>query len=118
MTAVRVLAPVVLVRDEQGRTHHRYNGAVVDVVDADHAAYLLSEGMVAVVEHPQRELSADDGAAAGLVTDDGDQMVGRPPHVAAKARWVDYAVDTLGVDRADAEAMTKMALIAACSDAR
>lgn len=103
MPAYRVSAPLVLVRDEEGRTHHCYEGSVVDVVDAAHAHYLLGSGMVRSVEAPDHVVDArtnvsdPDGAA-------------RPPHVAAKALWIDYAV-MQGFDRAEAESMTKDQLV-------
>lgn len=117
----RVVAPLVLVRDERGRTHHCYEGAVVDVVDADHAAYLVAQGMLAVEGH-SAAAPADDrsevGGGSGDPVEVGDpdsgEPVPRPPHVAAKAKWVDFAVSQ-GFSRDDAESMSKQALIAALS---
>jgi hypothetical protein len=105
MPAYRVSAPLVLVRDEEGRTHHCYEGSVVDVVDAAHAHYLLGSGMVRSVEAP--EPHAVDARTA---VSDPDERAARPPHVAAKALWVDYAV-LQGFDRAEAESMTKEQLV-------
>lgn len=117
MPSLRVIAPLVLVRDERGRIHHCYENTVVDVLDANHAAYLLELGMVVhadgarpvpVVSHPEAPEVAE--------VNDGDPVVDhpRPPHVAAKDRWIDYAVSQ-GFDRAEASAMTKAQLIAALS---
>jgi len=90
-----VLAPLVLVRDEAGKTHHHYAGAVIDWIEPSHAAYLVAEGFVS------------GGPAGG-----GDPVPGRPAHVAPKADWVAFAVSQ-GLDRAEAEGMSKQALIQA-----
>lgn len=112
MPVYRVTAPLVLVRDEQGRVKHCYEGAVIDVVDADHAAYLLTQGMVAV-ESVEVPVVVPHGGVVDVDAGSGDPAVegSRPPHIAAKARWVEYAV-SCGFDRDEAEAMTKQALIA------
>lgn len=117
----RVIAPLVLVRDELGRTHHLYEGAVVDVMDTEHANYLLSEGMVAVADSPTVDVTVppvntavDEDLGVDVESSDSDPdaaLPSRPPHIAAKARWVDFAVAS-GVDRNEAEAMSKQALIA------
>lgn len=117
MPSLRVIAPLVLARDERGRIHHWYENTVVDVADASHAAYLLEQGMVVhadgtrpipVVSHPESPEVAE--------VNGGDPVVDRPrpPHVAAKERWIDYAVSQ-GFDGAEASAMTKAQLIAALS---
>ncbi len=118
----RVVAPLVLVRDELGRTHHLYEGAVVDVSDTDHASYLVREGMV-VAERPVPMAAVESQPAIGseptddgvdVESGDGDPdaaLPSRPPHIAAKARWVDFAVSQ-GFDRDEAESMSKQALIA------
>lgn len=94
----QVLAPLVLVRDEEGKTHHCYNGQTVDFIEPGHAAYLVQEGLVAVV--PGAAISGGDPAADSP----------RPAHVAPKSDWVDYAVSN-GFDRDEAESMSKQALI-------
>lgn len=114
----RVLAPLVLVRDEEGRTHHCYEGAVVDI-DADHAEYLLASGMVEAEGTPSPVPvglvdARSDGGEEVETSDPGIDLPPRPPHVAAKARWIDYAVAT-GMDRVEAESMTKERLISTLS---
>lgn len=115
----RVIAPLVLVRDELGRTHHLYEGAVVDVMDTGHAAYMLAEGML-VVDGPTADVavlaanSVGDELDVDAESSDGDPdaaLPSRPPHVAPKASWVDFAVAS-GLDRTEAESMSKQALIA------
>jgi hypothetical protein len=110
MPAYRVSAPLVLVRDEEGRTHHCYEGSVVDVVDSGHAYYLLKSGMVSDVNAPEPSHAVDTHTTVS----DPDQRVARPPHVAAKAVWVDYAV-VQGFDRVEAESMTKEQLVTTLS---
>jgi hypothetical protein len=105
MPAYRVSAPLVLVRDEEGRTHHCYEGSVVDVVDTAHAHYLLGSGMVRSVEAPEHAVDTH------TTVSDPDERGARPPHVAAKALWIDYAV-LQGFDRSEAESMTKEQLVA------
>lgn len=117
MTALRVIAPLVLVRDERGRIHHCYENTVVDVLDADHAAYLLEQGMVVHADGTRTNPVVSQPEAPEVAeVNDGDPVVDRPrpPHVAAKERWIDYAVSQ-GFDAAEAESMTKAQLIAALS---
>lgn len=112
----RVTAPLVLVRDEDGKTHHLYEGTVVDFIDAGHAAYLLEQGMLAADGTSSGAASSAEARTVDAEVNDSDPDVDspRPPHVAAKAKWVDYAVDQ-GFDRDEAEAMSKEKLIAALS---
>lgn len=112
----RVLAPLVLVRDEKGKTHHCYEGAVVDFIDAGHVAYLLENGMLAADGTPSGAASGAQARTEDAEIDSGDPVVNlpRPPHVAAKAKWVDYAVSQ-GFSRDEAESMTKENLIATFS---
>jgi hypothetical protein len=117
MPSLRVIAPLVLVRGEQGRIHHCYENAVIDVIDADHATYLLEQGMVVAVDGTrQTPVTADRGEPDQVEVGGGDPAVDhpRPPHVAAKERWIDYAVSQ-GFDASEAAEMTKAQLIAALS---
>lgn len=57
--------------------------------------------------------SEDEGSPAAGGADDAEPAAkgeGRPPQVAAKGVWVDYAV-AQGMDRAEAESMSKQDLI-------
>lgn len=109
----RVVAPLVLVRDELGRTHHAYEGAVVEI-NADHATYLLSQGMVVACDGTVTDTTinsvGEDGDVEVGAGDPGAGLPSRPQHVAPKARWVDFAVSQ-GFDQAEAESMSKAALI-------
>lgn len=118
MPSLRVIAPLVLVRDEQGRIHHCYENTVIDVADADHAAYLIEQGMVVHADGTRTINPAPqpNWAPEAAEVNGGDPVVDRPrpPHVAAKERWIDYAV-LQGFDAAEAASMTKAQLIAALS---
>ncbi len=89
--AYHVTAPLVLAKDQDGKTHHRYQDAVIDWLSDEQAQHLLAEGMVEKVagRKPKAELP--------------------PKQVAAKGEWVDYAVSK-GADRDEAEALTKQEL--------
>lgn len=86
----KVTAPLVLAKDKQGHTHHRYEGAVIDWLSDEQEKHLLSEGMVEKADGP-----SDDGC---------------PAKTAPKADWVDYAVSQ-GFDQDEVEAMTKQELV-------
>lgn len=66
----RVLAPLVLVLDGEGRRVHAYRGAVVELVDEDQRAHLLGSGMVvpiteaAVIEIATERQRQDEVAEA------------------------------------------------------
>lgn len=117
MPTLRVTAPLVLVRDERGRTVHVYENGVIEAPDADHAAYLLSQGMAVLADGTRHmPVAPHPGEPDGAEASDGDPDAGfpRPPHVAAKERWVDYAV-AQGFSEAEATAMTKAQLISTLS---
>lgn len=108
-----VTAPLVVVFDPDGRAHHCYEGSTVEIGDANHAAYLLAEGLI-VVAGQRSGKPTDDGAVGDTATDPNHDEPGsdKPPFVAAKAKWIDYAVSQ-GFARDEAEAMTKDQLISA-----
>lgn len=83
-----VTAPLVLAKDQEGHTHHRYQDAVIDWLSDEQASHLLAEGMVEKV-------------------DGGD---GPPAKTAPKPEWVAFAVSK-GADEAEANALNKPDLI-------
>lgn len=96
-----VAAPLVLARDQDGRVHHCYQGAVIPWLPKDLATHLLDLGMVYEVS----------GRAQAAEPEEAEpESDSKPKHVAPKAEWVDYAV-TQGADRDEAEDMTKAELI-------
>lgn len=95
-----VTAPLVVALGPDGRVHHCYTGSQVEFGDESHAEYLLSEGLIQRSGKP----TGDDVAAP--------ESSDKPPFVASKAKWVEYAV-AQGFSESDAESMTKSQLIAA-----
>lgn len=97
-----VTAPLVVITGPDGKVHHHYKGARIEIGASGHAAYLVDEGFVVKVDHPPALVAPVAEEAA---------VVEKPLHVAAKAKWIDYAVSQ-GVSREQAEAMTKEQLVA------
>lgn len=75
----QVLAPLVLAVDQDGKTHHVYQGGVIDWLSDEQAAYFTAEGLVAKV--------GDTAADAG----DGDSST--PGVAATKAELVAWIID-------------------------
>ena len=83
-----VTAPLVLAIDQDGHTHHVYQGGFIEWLSDEQAAHFLREGLV--------KEGDDDGGS-----DDGP-----PAKTAPKADWVAFAVAS-GYDEAEADSMTK-----------
>lgn len=90
----KVTAPLVLAKDQDGHTHHRYEGAVIHWLNDEQAEHLVAEGMVEEVD------GGEDVEEAGP-----------PAKSAPKQDWVDYAVDVHGADADEAGELTKQELI-------
>lgn len=59
-------APLVLARDQEGRVHHRYQGAVIDWLSDEQAEHFLGLGLVHKVgDEPAADPSEPDSADAG-----------------------------------------------------
>lgn len=60
-------APLVLARDQEGKVHHCYKGAVIPWLPADLAAHLLELGMVRKVSasEPAEEPKGESDEASG-----------------------------------------------------
>jgi hypothetical protein len=86
-----VVAPLVLARDQEGRTHHRYAGEVIEWLPADLADHLESLTMV-------RRLGGGEAPS---------EPDGKPAKVAIKAVLVDWLLAQGGYDRAELEDQTK-----------
>ncbi|KZM70762.1 hypothetical protein [Nocardia terpenica] len=106
-TRYRVTAPLVLAHDEADRTHHHYYGAVISWLSPLERAHLLGQEQVEEIEEPVPPGVVPPAPATPAAP--AAEAV-RPPQVAPKDVWVDYAVAAHGLDRAAAEAMTKEAL--------
>lgn len=124
----RVTAPLVIVHDQEGHAHHRYHGERIRYLSDEQRDHLLGMGMVEQVDEPvpgvvpiDRDVpivtyseghDTEQAAAPTEQTAPAAQVPDRPTQVSTKEVWVDYAVRALGVDQAQAEAMTKNDLIA------
>jgi hypothetical protein len=98
-----VTAPCVNVPDETGSVHHLYRGEFIRWIPAAARAHLLDLGMVEEVPDPPTPGVAADVAAPRPAGD-------RPAATAPKDKWLDFVVSA-GVDRAEAEKLTKDQLI-------
>jgi hypothetical protein len=114
-----VVAPLVLVRDQQGATHHRYAGTIVEWIAPDQEKHLLDNGFVVKVDADVAvEGVVPFEPADGVVEDSEDDAFtadGKPKRVAPKDIWVKYASSPDRGDKqiseADADAMTKQDLV-------
>lgn len=86
----KVVAPLVLAKDEEGHVHHVYEGGVISWLSDEQAEHFLEAGLV-------------EETSSGSVDSNDD---GPPAKSAPKDEWVDYAVAD-GYDRDEVEAMTK-----------
>ncbi|MGV7585235.1 hypothetical protein PJN38_24235 [Mycobacterium kansasii] len=99
----RVIAPLVLAKDSEGKTHHRYEGEIIQWLSPAQASHFLGLGLV----EARNEALTPVGDPVG----DGD----KPKQVAPKAAWIEYAVSRAPQDQRltadEAEAMTKAELV-------
>lgn len=107
--SARVLAPLVLVKDQGGCVGYWYAGQEIPWLSDEDRARLEADGLVTA--NAPAEVQAPAVEPAQAVT------VGRPrpPQTAPKAAWVDYA-SSKGIAKAEAEDLTKQELIALLSD--
>lgn len=116
MTAVQVVAPLVLVKDQSGLIGYHYRGQIIPWLSATDRTRLEADGMVVPVAAHQVLVEDQEVAALGTVqTEEVAPVVARPAKNHAKELWVDYAVSK-GWDRATAEDAKKADLIAALTD--
>lgn len=102
--AYRVTAPLVIVRDGSGASHHRYAGEVLPAdADEKHVQMLLDGEMVEKVDLVEVTDSDDEGAD------------GPPTKSASKGDWEAYARSQGATDE-DLDGQTKDDLIAAYGD--
>lgn len=101
----KVIAPLVLAKDPEGKTHHRYEGEVIQWLSPEQAQHFLGLGLVIRL----------GGQPAPEPSDDGQDVLDKPKQAAPKASWVEYAVNGAPVDERisedEAEAMTKAELV-------
>lgn len=114
-----MIAPLVIVHDQDGSAVHRYAGQVIAWLPELERLHLLGLDMVEEIPDatPPGVVSLEDQGQDIVPTPSPQVQVGaddipRPPQVANKEAWVEYVVLALGTDRGQAEAMTKADLIA------
>lgn len=101
----RVIAPLLIIKDEAGRNHHTYHGGVAHYLNDEQKAHFLRLGLVEEVgvEAKPDPVEHDESKPAPK---------GKPAKAASEAAWVDYAVSQ-GFSREEAEAKSKQELIEA-----
>lgn len=103
----QVTAPLVLVKDREGKTHHVYEKGVIEWLSPEQESHLLGLGMVVKVGGAPAA-GSDDSAA-------GDEVADKPKQASTKAAWVEYAVsgapEGQRISEAEAESLTKAELV-------
>lgn len=104
----QVIAPLVLAKDPEGKTHHRYEGEIIQWLSPEQARHFVDLGLVSEIGHT---------AALGAVevsSPTGDDYE-KPKQVAPKAAWIEYAVfgapGGQRLTRDEAEVLTKAELV-------
>lgn len=113
----KVLAPCVILRNEEGVRREAYQGAEVEGLLPEQVDHLLGLGFIAKVGTqdaaivPGTEFLVPESIHAPEFDAATAHEVPEPPaKVAPKADWVAYAV-VRGADEAEAESLTKPELI-------
>lgn len=96
----KVIAPLVLAKDPEGKTHHRYEGEVIQWLSPEQAQHFL--GLDLVVEVGKAPAAVAEPAPAG-----GGDAPEKPKRTAPKAAWAEFA----GLSEEETEAMTKAEII-------
>ena len=109
----KVVAPLVLAKDAEGRVHERYEGATIAWLSDEQARHFLGLGLVEEIGAPAAAASRDDGDHSGGAGDGHEEP---PKQVANKAAWEDWAVNHAPegqrISAEEAETLTKKELIA------
>lgn len=96
----RVIAPLVIAKDQTGKLHHCYRGTWIPWLDDVQRRHFLSLGLV-------EELASPDAAPPPPTL---DALVEKPKKVAPKEEWVKFGVSK-GNSAAELEALTKDELV-------
>ncbi len=102
----KVVAPLVLARDSEGKVHHHYAGSVIAWLPDDQRAHFLELGLVVDVGGPiADELSAGDGKPDANATN--KELIAWLVAYAVKEDGSDYTEAELGppLKKADLRAL-------------
>jgi hypothetical protein len=106
----RVIAPLVVAKDQSGFNRHRYHGAIIPWLSEAQAAHFLRLRLVEVIPEPVAApapvVAEVENAVNAVVTG----VTGKPAKVASKEAWVEYGV-TQGQDRDELEKLNKPDLV-------
>lgn len=87
-----VTAPLVLALDEEGRTHHCYEGATISWLSDEQARHFIESGLV-------QEVGG------------GDAVEDQPKRTAKTEDWVEYAIRVHNADPDEVKALSRHELI-------
>lgn len=110
--AYKVLAPCVILANDEGVRREAYQGAVVDGLSPERVDHLLGLGFIAKVGTEDATIvpGTEFLDAAQIEADAPPVELETPPKAARHDLWVDYAVSK-GADRTEAESLTKSELV-------
>lgn len=98
MSGYRVLAPLVVAADPEGRNHHYRDGAVIRWLNDRQRAHFLRRGLVQEVGETQPASTDADTAP--------ESPASKPAKTAPVERWADYGA-SLGHERDELLALGK-----------
>lgn len=99
----RVVAPLVIARDKEGKAHHRYADEIIDWLDDDQAAHFVETGLVEQLGGSDDDDDVEAGPStkaewvayaeelAAELTEAGEEVEAAPAKGDTKAEWVAYA---------------------------
>ncbi|PIJ36740.1 hypothetical protein BMW24_003495 [Mycobacterium heckeshornense] len=103
MSGYRVIAPLVVAKDQTGRNHHVYAGGWLPWLSDEQRAHFIAHGLVEELDTPATAESL------GSEQPQPDALK-RPARVASKEAWVEYGVSQ-NHDRSELEALSKQELV-------
>lgn len=102
MSGYRIKAPLLFVKDQNGRLHQIYHNGWVPWLNEEQRKHFLRHGLVEEVDAPPADIPA--------ASTPEQTPVERPLKTAPKEAWVDYGVSA-GTARAELEALSKQELL-------
>lgn len=119
-----VTAPLVVAARRGGTLGYFYQGQPIPWLSTEDAQRLLADGLIANADTPVTvESASTEAGGTGAAVDrngmgvpvsesSGTAAIERPDPTSPKAEWIEYGVSA-GLDRTEAEAMTKAQIDAA-----